>query len=149
MVTEWLLGVLKPFTFVTVRAADGPRGRRAVKILNLQQTTLVGRSWETLSLLEHRLTVRDQPFKVWEGGIPEPTELSRCTQLRIHAKLISWRCLASRRTVRTFSSETLAPATCRVAKPYGTLGRQFPTRRRMARPRDLVPLGWFASGGVH
>ena len=35
--------------------------------------------------------------------------------------------------MRTFSSETQTPATCRVAKPNETLGRQFPTRRWMAR----------------
>ena len=58
MMTLWLLGVSKPFTFVTVRKADALREQRAMQILNFQETSIVGKSWDTRSLLGHRLTVR-------------------------------------------------------------------------------------------
>ena len=72
---KWLLSVLKPFTSVTVRDADAPLGQRAMQILSLQRTSSVGKSWETWSSPDHRLTVHVEPFVVWDGGIPEPPEL--------------------------------------------------------------------------
>ena len=67
----------------------------------MQQTSDVGKSWETLSSFFCFRCV--QPFEVWEGGIPEPNAAS-------------WRRLATRhRIVRTFSSGTHAPVTCRVS----------------------------------
>ena len=75
MKKKWLLSVLKTFTSVTVRDADAPLGQRAMQILSLQRTSSVGKSWATRSSPDHRLTVRVEPFVVWDGGIPEPSEL--------------------------------------------------------------------------
>ena len=113
MMKKWLLSVLKPFTSVTVRDADAPLGQRAMQILRLQRTGSVGKSWETWSSPDHRLTVR-VARAIGAGGVRNG----------IHGRLTSLRCMATKEGPSHLPFwDTSEPQGCKV----GTLGRQFPT----------------------